>query len=87
MTFSKGMDAAGCDPEIKLAFSSNGEGILSIVEASNSNNNVLQTVSTQQGNAHEGLRQHNRKNRRCDGSIRAAAPSLGGYDSAAECVK
>jgi YVTN family beta-propeller protein len=45
----KGPDAAGYDPETKLAYSSNGEGTLSIIDASNSSYKVLQSVSTQPG--------------------------------------
>lgn len=45
----KGPDAAGFDPKTKLAYSSNGEGTLSIIDAGNSNYNVLQTVTTQPG--------------------------------------
>jgi YVTN family beta-propeller protein len=45
----KGPDAAGYDSETKLAYSSNGEGTLSIIDASNSSYKVLQTVSTQPG--------------------------------------
>jgi YVTN family beta-propeller protein len=44
-----GPDAAGYDPGTKLAYSSNGEGTLSIIDASNSSYKVLQTVSTQPG--------------------------------------
>jgi YVTN family beta-propeller protein len=45
----KGPDAAGYDPETKLVYASNGEGTLSIVDASNSNYKALQTLSTQPG--------------------------------------
>ena len=44
-----GPDAAGYDPKAKLAYSSNGEGTLSIIDASDSNYKLLQTVSTQPG--------------------------------------
>ena len=44
-----GPDAAGYDPKTKLAYSSNGEGTLSIIDASDSNYKLLQTVSTQPG--------------------------------------
>jgi YVTN family beta-propeller protein len=45
----KGPDAAGYDPETRLAYSSNGEGTLSIIDAGNSSYTVLQSVSTQPG--------------------------------------
>jgi YVTN family beta-propeller protein len=44
-----GPDAAGYDPNAKLAFSSNGEGTVTVVDASNSSYKVLQTLATQQG--------------------------------------
>jgi YVTN family beta-propeller protein len=42
-------DAAGYDPKTKLAYSSNGEGTLSIIDASDGSYKVLQTVHTQPG--------------------------------------
>ena len=42
-----GPDAAGYDPEHKLAFSSNGDGTLTVVDASKDTYPVLQTVTTQ----------------------------------------
>lgn len=42
-------DAAGYDSETHLAFSSNGDGTLSIIDAGSSDYKVLQTVSTQLG--------------------------------------
>ncbi|WP_263357594.1 YncE family protein [Acidicapsa ligni] len=42
-----GPDAAGYNPKSKLAFSSNGEGTLTIIDASNSNYRVLQNLTTQ----------------------------------------
>jgi YVTN family beta-propeller protein len=45
----KGPDAAGYDSKSKLAYSSNGEGTLSIIDAGNSGYKALQTVSTQPG--------------------------------------
>jgi sugar lactone lactonase YvrE len=44
-----GPDAAGYDPAHKLAFSSNGEGILTIIDAGKSGYPVLQSLSTQRG--------------------------------------
>jgi len=44
-----GPDAAGYDSNTKLAFSSNGEGTVTVVDASNSSYKVLQTLATQQG--------------------------------------
>jgi YVTN family beta-propeller protein len=44
-----GPDAAGYDPKTKLAYSSNGDGTLSIIDASDSSYKVLQTVRTQPG--------------------------------------
>jgi YVTN family beta-propeller protein len=44
-----GPDAAGFDPKTKLAFSSNGEGTVTIVDASTNSYKVLQTLATQQG--------------------------------------
>jgi YVTN family beta-propeller protein len=44
-----GPDAAGYDPNTKLAFSSNGEGTLTIIDASNGSYKVQQTLATQQG--------------------------------------
>jgi YVTN family beta-propeller protein len=44
-----GPDAAGFDATHKLAFSSNGEGTLTIVDASKDTYPVLQTLSTQKG--------------------------------------
>jgi YVTN family beta-propeller protein len=44
-----GPDATRYDPKSGLAFSSNGEGTLSIVDASNGSYKTLQTLPTQQG--------------------------------------
>jgi YVTN family beta-propeller protein len=44
-----GPDATGYDSRTKLAYSSNGEGNLSIIDASNASYKVLQTVTTQPG--------------------------------------
>jgi DNA-binding beta-propeller fold protein YncE len=44
-----GPDAAGYDAKNKLAFSSNGEGSLTVVDASDPGYKVLQTVTTQRG--------------------------------------
>jgi YVTN family beta-propeller protein len=44
-----GPDAAGYDAKSNLAFSSNGEGTVTIVDASNGNYTVKQTLATQQG--------------------------------------
>jgi DNA-binding beta-propeller fold protein YncE len=44
-----GPDAAGFDAVHKLAFSSNGDGTLTIVDASKENYPVLQSLSTQKG--------------------------------------
>jgi YVTN family beta-propeller protein len=44
-----GPDAAAYDPGAKLAFSSNGEGTVTIIDASNSSYKVLQNLATQQG--------------------------------------
>jgi DNA-binding beta-propeller fold protein YncE len=44
-----GPDAAGYDPAHQLAFSSNGEGTLTIVDASDPSYKVLQTVATHRG--------------------------------------
>jgi YVTN family beta-propeller protein len=44
-----GPDAAGFDPKSNLAFSSNGEGTVTIVDASNGGYKVKQTLATQQG--------------------------------------
>ena len=46
-TIGDGPDAAGYDPKTKLAFSSNGDGTLTIVDASNSSYKVLQTLTTE----------------------------------------
>jgi YVTN family beta-propeller protein len=45
----EGPDGAGYDPIQKLAFSSNGEGTLTIVDASKDSYPVIQTLSTQKG--------------------------------------
>jgi YVTN family beta-propeller protein len=42
-----GPDAAGYDPKAKLAFASNGDGTLSVVDASSSKYPTLQTLKTQ----------------------------------------
>lgn len=42
-----GPDAAAYDPKTKLAFSSNGEGTLTVVDASNSEYKVMQTLTTE----------------------------------------
>jgi YVTN family beta-propeller protein len=42
-----GPDAAGYDPDRKLAFSSNGDGTLTVIDASKDSYPVLQTVKTQ----------------------------------------
>ncbi len=44
-----GPDAAGFDAKHKLAFSSNGEGTLTVVDASGTGYPVLQTVTTERG--------------------------------------
>jgi YVTN family beta-propeller protein len=44
-----GPDAAGYDSKSNLAFSSNGEGTVTIVDASNGSYKVKQTLATQQG--------------------------------------
>ena len=44
-----GPDAAGYDPKAKLAFSSNGDGTLTVIDASGSSYKVLQTLATQRG--------------------------------------
>jgi YVTN family beta-propeller protein len=44
-----GPDAAGYDPRTKLAFSSNGSGTLTVIDASNSSYKILQTLTTQRG--------------------------------------
>ncbi len=44
-----GPDAAGYDAERKLAFSSNGDGTLTVVDASGTSYPVLQTVKTERG--------------------------------------
>jgi YVTN family beta-propeller protein len=44
-----GPDAAGYDAKSNLAFSSNGEGTVTIVDASDSSYKVKQTLATQQG--------------------------------------
>jgi len=44
-----GPDAAGFDPKTKLAFSSNGEGTVTVVDARNNSYKVLQNLATQQG--------------------------------------
>jgi YVTN family beta-propeller protein len=48
-TIGDSPDAAGYDAAHKLAFSSNGDGTLTIIDASNSSFNVLQTLKTQRG--------------------------------------
>ena len=44
-----GPDAAGYDPKSKLAFSSNGEGTLSVIDASKPSYPLLQVVDTEKG--------------------------------------
>jgi YVTN family beta-propeller protein len=44
-----GPDAAAYDPKSKLAFSSNGDGTVTIIDTSNSSYKVLQNLATQQG--------------------------------------
>ena len=44
-----GPDAAGYDPKTKQAFSSNGEGTVTVVDASSGSYKVAQTLATQQG--------------------------------------
>ena len=44
-----GPDAAAYDPKTKQAFSSNGEGTVTIIDASNDSYKVLQNLSTQPG--------------------------------------
>jgi YVTN family beta-propeller protein len=44
-----GPDAAGFDPKTRLAFASNGEGTVTVVDASNNSYKVLQNLATQQG--------------------------------------
>src|SRR3984957_1440015 len=44
-----GPDAAGYDPKAKLAFSSNGDGTLTVIDASGSSYKVLQDLQTERG--------------------------------------
>jgi len=44
-----GPDAAGYNPKTKLAYSSNGDGTVTIVDASNSQYKVVQNLATQSG--------------------------------------
>jgi len=46
-TIGDGPDAAGYDPKNKLAYSSNGDGTLTVVDASNSSYKVLQSLTTE----------------------------------------
>jgi YVTN family beta-propeller protein len=48
-TIGDSPDAAGYDAAHELAFSSNGDGTLTIIDASNPSFNVLQTIKTQRG--------------------------------------
>lgn len=48
-TIGDGPDAAGYDPQHKLAFSSNGDGTLTVVDASGTTYPVAQTVTTERG--------------------------------------
>jgi YVTN family beta-propeller protein len=48
-TIGNGPDAAAYDPKTKLAYSSNGEGTVTIIDASNGSYQVLQNLATQQG--------------------------------------
>jgi YVTN family beta-propeller protein len=48
-TIGNGPDAAGYDSAHKLAFSSNGDGTLTIIDAGKSDYPVLQSVATQRG--------------------------------------
>jgi YVTN family beta-propeller protein len=48
-TIGDSPDAAGYDPRSKLAFSSNGDGTLTVIDASNNNFRVTQNLATQQG--------------------------------------
>jgi len=45
----EGPDAAGYDPQTKLAYSSNGEGTLSVIDAGSDSYKVVQTLTTQPG--------------------------------------
>jgi YVTN family beta-propeller protein len=45
-TIGDGPDAAGFDPKNKLAFSSNGEGTLSVIDAAGSSYKTIETVAT-----------------------------------------
>jgi len=46
-TIGDGPDAAGYDPKTKLAYASNGDGTLTVVDASNSSYKVLQSLTTE----------------------------------------
>lgn len=48
-TIGEGPDAAGYDPQHKVAFSSNGDGTLTVVDASGTSYPVVQTVTTERG--------------------------------------
>jgi hypothetical protein len=48
-TIGDGPDAAGYDAAHQLAFSSNGDGTLTIIDASKKSYPVLQTLTTQKG--------------------------------------
>ena len=50
VTIGKGPDAAGFDPELKRAYSSNGDGTITVVQEQDANNfKVIETVPTQKG--------------------------------------
>ncbi len=49
VAIGEGPDAAGYDPAHKVAFSSNGDGTLTVVDAGKSSYPVLQTVNTERG--------------------------------------
>lgn len=44
-----GPDAAGYDPKLKLAYSSNGDGTLTVIDASGGSYRVLQNLATERG--------------------------------------
>ena len=48
-TIGNGPDAAGYDPKTKLAFSSNGDGSVTVVDTNGGSYKVVQNLTTQQG--------------------------------------
>ncbi|MBI3693271.1 MAG: hypothetical protein HY238_00310 [Acidobacteria bacterium] len=76
----QGTDGAGFDPGAGIAFSSNGEGTLTLVKEVAGKYEAVETVTTKTGSAHYGRRSEDPPRLFADSSVRPHA----GFDRVAE---